>query len=72
MMTFEKDTVNWIATNSIKPVIITKSYNGGFMLHTPEGGLLDNFKTRGPFVDFEAAKRNAEMNVGMKMNWGDF
>lgn len=67
MMTFEKDTVNWIATNSIKPVYITKSYSGGFMLHTPEGGLLDTFKTRGPFVDFESAKRNAEMNVGMKM-----
>jgi hypothetical protein len=42
------------------------------MLHTPEGGLFDDFKTRGPFVDFEAAKRNAEMNVGMKMNWSDF
>jgi hypothetical protein len=72
MMTFEKSYANMIATNSLKPVIITKAYSGGFMLHTPEGGLLDNFKTRGPFVDFEAAKRNAEMNVGMKMNWSDF
>lgn len=67
MMTFEKDTVNWIAKNSIKPVCITNSYDGGFMLHTPEGGLLDTVKTRGPFADFESAKRNAEMNVGMKI-----
>lgn len=72
MMTFEKSGANMIATNSIKPVYITKAYNGGYMLNTPEGGLLDEFKTRGPFVDFESAKRNAEMNVGMKMNWSDF
>jgi len=27
--------------------------------------LLDEFTSAGPFVEFEAAKRNAEMNVGM-------
>ena len=43
-----------------------------WMLYTPEGRLLDDFTSAGPFVSFEAAKRNAEMNVGMKMNWSDF
>ena len=63
------------ATNSIKPVIIL---NHGticapdYMVFTPEGRLLDEFTSAGPFIDFEAAKRNAEMNVGIKMNWEDF
>ena len=59
------------ATNSIKPVKIHKGFNG-WMVFTPEGRLLDEFTSAGPFVDFESAKRNAEMNVGMKMNWEDF
>ena len=69
MMTFNEYNE---ATNSIKPVMIQKSFDGNYMLYTPEGGLLDEFTSRGPFVSFEAAKRNAEMNVGMKMNWSDF
>jgi len=72
MMTFEKAGNVFTATNSIKTVIINKQYNGKFALYTPEGRLLDEFTSAGPFVDFEAAKRNAEMNVGMKMNWSDF
>ena len=63
------------ATNSIKPVIIVNwgsSIAGEYMVFTPEGRLLDEFTSAGPFVDFESAKRNAEMNVGMKINWGDF
>ena len=71
MMTFEKSGAYQVATNSIKRVMIHKNVQG-WMLLTPEGGLLDDFTSRGPFVSFEAAKRNAEMNVGMKMNWEDF
>ena len=72
MMTFEQADNTFTATNSIKPVVINKNYANQYMLFTPEGGLLDEFTSRGPFISFEAAKRNAEMNVGMKMNWEDF
>ena len=67
-----------VATNSIKEVRIerfvdTNNYDRNhWMVYTHEGRLLDGFTSAGPFVSFEAAKRNAEMNVGMKMNWGDF
>jgi hypothetical protein len=67
-----------VATNSIKEVRIERNRDmnnydrNTWMLYTPEGRLLDDFTSAGPFVSFEAAKRNAEMNVGMKMNWGDF
>lgn len=71
MMTFEQAGNTFTATNSIKTVIINKGFNG-YMLFTPEGRLLDNFESAGPFTSFEAAKRNAEMNVGMKINWEDF
>jgi hypothetical protein len=59
------------ATNSIKPVTIHKAF-AGWMLYTIDGRLLDDFTSAGPFESFEAAKRNAEMNVGIKMNWEDF
>jgi hypothetical protein len=59
------------ATNSIKPVMIHKTFTG-YMLFTPKGRLLDNIESAGPFVDFESAKRNAECNVGMAINWSDF
>jgi hypothetical protein len=67
-----------IATNSIKEVRIERFVDTAnfdrnhWMVYTPEGRLDDNFTSAGPFVDFESAKRNAEMNVGMKMNWSDF
>lgn len=67
-----------VATNSIKPVRIerfvdTNNYDRNhWILYTPDGGLADAFTSRGPFVSFDAAQRNAEMNVGMKMNWSDF
>lgn len=64
MMTFEQIGTTFTATNSLKTVIINKGFNG-YMLFTPEGGLLDEITSRGPFVSFDAAKRNAEMNVGM-------
>jgi hypothetical protein len=69
MMTFEKTGNVFTATNSIKTVIINKQHNGNFALYTPEGGLEDTFTSRGPFVSFEAAKRNAEMNVGIQIEW---
>ena len=75
MMTFNQVTRNFFeATNSIKTVQIARfGVNSDlWMVFTPEGRLLDNFTSAGPFVDFEAAKRNAEMNVGMAMNWSDF
>jgi hypothetical protein len=72
MMTFEQTGNVFTATNSIKPVIINKNHANQFMLFTPEGCLLNDFTSAGPFLDFESAKRNAEMNVGMKMNWADF
>jgi hypothetical protein len=59
------------AVNSIKPVKLHKAFYG-WMVYTPEGRLLDGFTSAGPFVSFKAAARNAEMNVGMKMNWEDF
>jgi len=79
MMTFEIANEHCaVATNSIKPVRIerfidTNNYDRNhWMLYTPEGRLDDDFTSAGPFVSFDAARRNAEMNVGMKMNWGDF
>lgn len=79
MMTFEaiSETIT-VATNSIKEVRIHRLVDANnydrntWMLYTPEGRLLDDFTSAGPFVSFDAARRNAEMNVGMKMNWGDF
>lgn len=62
----------YVATNSLKEVRIVR-FNGRsgqclWLLETPEGGLLDEFTSRGPFVTFEEAKRNAEMNVGFTMD----
>jgi hypothetical protein len=79
MMTFEaiSETIA-VAKNSIKEVRIerfvdTNNYDRNhWMVYTPEGRLLDEFTSAGPFVSWDAAKRNAEMNVGMKMNWSDF
>lgn len=79
MMQFEVvDEHTAVATNSTKPVRIvrdidTNNYDRNtWMLYTPAGGLYDEFTSRGPFVSFDAARRNAEMNVGMKMNCEDF
>lgn len=72
MMRFKQTGTVFTATNSIKPVMINKTFDHKFMLFTPEGRLLDDFTSAGPFVDFESAKRNAECNVGMAMNWSDF
>lgn len=78
MMQFEaiSETIA-VATNSIKPVQIVRSVTGVYdrnewMVYTPEGRLCDGYESAGPFISFDAAKRNAEMNVGIKMNWSDF
>jgi hypothetical protein len=61
-----------VATNSIKEVRIVRSIDRSnydrnlWMVYTPQGGLMDEFTSRGPFVNFESAKRNAEMNVGVE------
>jgi len=72
MMTFEQSGNVFTATNSIKPVIINETFDNKFILFTPKGRLDDDFTSAGPFVDFEAAKRNAEANVGMTIKWEDF
>lgn len=79
MMTFEIiDENTAVATNSLKEVRIVRHIDRNnydrntWMLYTPEGRLDDDFTSAGPFVSWDAAKRNAEMNVGMKMNWSDF
>lgn len=69
MMTFEKCGPDYMATNSLKPVYIHQMRDGRYMLHTPQGRLFDSFFSAGPFADFESAKRNAEMNVGMSIKW---
>ena len=68
MMQFEQFGQTFDATNSIKPVTIHKAFNG-WMVFTPEGRLLDNFESAGPFIDFETAKRNAETHVGVKVEF---
>lgn len=78
MMTFTQiNATTSVSTNSIKKVEIEifpayVDQDGNFdrveyMVYTPEGRLLDNATVSGPFESFEAAKRDAEMNVGMKM-----
>ena len=79
MMTFKaiSETIA-VATNSIKEVRIerfvdTNNYDRNhWMVYTPEGRLLDEFTSAGPFVSYDAAKRNAEMNVGVKIFSEDF
>jgi hypothetical protein len=69
MMKFEavSETVA-VATNSLKPVTIVRSVGeydrNTWMIYMPEGDLLGDTTSAGPFDSFDAAKRNAEMNVG--------
>lgn len=78
MMEFEViDEHTAVATNSIKPVRIVRDIDTNdhdrntWMLYTPEGRLLDGFTSAGPFASWEAAQRNAEMNVGITVLWLD-
>ncbi len=78
MMTFKAlNETHAVATNSIKKVTIVRSVSDVFdrnfwMVYTPEGRLLDDAVEAGPFTSYEAAKRDAECNVGMKIFSGDF
>jgi len=70
MMKFETvDSRTAVATNSLKPVTIVRSIGvhydrNTWMVYTPEGRLDDKFTSAGPFTSFDAARKNAEMNVG--------
>ena len=79
MMQFETVAVGtnapdiYMATNSIKPVIIRALSEADFLLDMPQGDLYNDFKIIGEwFETFEEAKRWAETYVGMKMNTKDF
>lgn len=78
MMTFKAvSETEAVATNSIKKVMIVRGISNVFdrnfwVVYTPEGRLLDDAVQSGPFTSYEDAKRDAEMNVGMAMNWSDF
>lgn len=65
MMNFMKitDSVHE-AINSLKPVTIAKNWKGHWMVFMPQGGLMNDFTSAGPFVDFDSARKYAESNVG--------
>ena len=68
------DETTAVATNSLKEVRIVRSVTGVYdrnvwMVYTPEGRLADGYTSAGPFISFDAAKRNAEMNVGMHIKF---
>ena len=71
MMTFKTSGAYQVATNSIKPVKVARGITGYFM-HLPDGDLYKDAKQMFCFDTFDKAKRYAEANVGIKMNWGDF
>lgn len=63
----------YMATNSIKPVVIRAENETAFLLDMPLGDLYNEEKVTGKvFETFEKAKRWAETYVGMKMNMEDF
>ena len=71
MMQFKTSGAYQVATNSIKHVAINRSPTG-WWLNLPEGDLYTDKKQMFCFNTFNEAKRHAEANVGMKMNWEDF
>ena len=79
MMNFETVAVGtnapdiYMATNSIKPVIIRAMDENSFLLDMPAGDLYIDAKITDQFFEtFEEAKRWAEHKVGVKMNTEDF
>lgn len=74
MMKFEVVNGNTaVAVNSIKPVTIVRTISGFYdrnywTVYTPEGGIhpKDTWLSRGPFVSWADAKRNAEINAGVQ------
>ena len=78
MMTFETlDETTAVATNSLREVRIVRGVapaqydRNTWMVYTPEGRLDDKFTSAGPFVSFDAARRNAEMTVGFRQFRGE-
>ena len=79
MMNFETVAVGtnawtlYLATNSIKPVIICAEDEATYFLDMPAGDLYNDHNIMGEVFDtFEEAKRWAENKVVMKMNTEDF
>ena len=79
MMQFETVAVGtnapdiYMATNSIKPVVIRAMDEDSFLLDMPLGDLYIDAKITDQFFEtFAEAKRWAETYVGMKMNMEDF
>lgn len=63
----------YMATNSIKPVLIRAMNEAEFLLDMPKGDLYNDFKIMGEcFETFKEAKHWAEHRVGIKMNWKKF
>ena len=65
-----------VATNALKSVRIVREITDNFdrniwTVYTDEGRLDDNVTVSGPFKSFDAAKRDAECEVGMTIQWGD-
>lgn len=68
MMLIEKTAPGmYAATNTCKPVIFHETEAGGWLIHTPQGRLLDDVKAEGDFANLNAAVRYAETVVAMKM-----
>ena len=63
----------YVATNSIKPVVIRAIEEDVFLLDMPKGDLYLDFKIMGEFFEtFDDAVRWAETRVGVKFNTEDF
>lgn len=78
MMQFETVAVGnnapdiYMATNSIKPVIIRAEDEATYFLDMPAGDLYNDHKIMGEVFDtFEEAKRWAEHRVGMHIKFED-
>jgi len=75
MMTFTAvNEITAMATNSLREVYIDRIVTDEFdrnewMVYTPKGRLDDMVISSGPFASFDAARRDAEANVGFNMNW---
>jgi len=75
MMTFKAINENTVvATNALREVQIYRIVSDEFdrnewMVYTPKGRLDDDVIYEGPFASFDAARRDAEANVGFNMNW---
>lgn len=67
MMTFKFSDGAHFATNSIKPVSITKFFDDCFELFMSKGDLYLDFPIHVQFETFEEAKKWAEHRVGVQV-----